>query len=214
MDQDKSLTEINIELALDWLYDRALEGLPGGDSAQEMARDYLDLDGHSVDCIDALIRWQSVKAGISGFVTGLGGAATLPISIPVNITSVMYIQIRMIAAIAYMGGYDLKDGRVRSFVYLCLCGNAAKDVLKDAGIKIGMQLTRHALGQVSSEVVKSINNAVGFRLLTKIGEKGGINLMKMVPLAGGVVGGAFDSISTHVIGNIARQTFIDNKAVR
>jgi uncharacterized protein (DUF697 family) len=130
------------------------------------------------------------------------------VAIPANITSVMYIQIRMIAAIAHIGGYDLKDDNMRSFVYLCLCGNAAKDILKETGIKIGMQLTRSAIRSVSGEVIKTINRAVGFRLLTKFGQKGGINLVKLVPLAGGIVGGTFDSISTNIIGNIARQTFI------
>jgi uncharacterized protein (DUF697 family) len=110
----------------------------------------------------------------------------------------------MIAVIAHIGGYDLKDDNVRAFVYLCLCGNAAKDILKEAGIKIGMQLTR----SVSGEVIKTINRAVGFRLLTKFGQKGSINLVKLVPLAGGIVGGTLDSISTNIIGNIARQTFI------
>jgi uncharacterized protein (DUF697 family) len=118
---------------------------------------------------------------------------------------VMYIQIRMIAVIAYISGYDLKDDNVRSFVYLCLCGNAAKDVLKEAGIKIGMQFTHSAIRNVSSEIIKSINKAVGFRLLTRFGQKGSI---KLVPLAGGIVGGAFDGISTNIIGNIARETFI------
>lgn len=137
------------------------------------------------------------KAGTSGFVTGLGAAITLPVALPVNITSVMYIPIRMIAAIAHIS--------VRSFVYLCLCGNAAKDVLKKAGIKIGMQFTRSAIRNVSSEIIKSINKAVGFRLLTKFGQKGSI---KLVPLAGGIVDGAFDGISTNITGNIARETFI------
>ncbi|WP_419236289.1 hypothetical protein ACN09D_02895 [Serratia fonticola] len=73
---------------------------------------------------------------------------------------------------------------------------------------MGMQLTRSAIRSVSGEVIKTINRAVGFRLLTKFGQKGSINLVKLVPLAGGIVGGALDSISTNIIGNIARQTFI------
>ena len=52
----------------------------------------------------ALIRWQNAKCATSGFIAGLGGSITLPVSIPANISSVLYIQIRMIAAIAYMGG--------------------------------------------------------------------------------------------------------------
>ncbi|WP_114191638.1 EcsC family protein [Edaphovirga cremea] len=208
MEQDKVLTAGKVQKALDWAYDKAVNGVTGLDSAQEIAESYMKKGGSQVDCVNALIRWQNTKAGTSGFVTGLGGVITLPVALPVNITSVMYIQIRMIAAIAHIGGYDLKDDNVRSFVYLCLCGNAAKDVLKEAGIKIGMQFTRSAIRNVSSEIIKSINKAVGFRLLTKFGQKGSINLVKLVPLAGGIVGGAFDGISTNIIGNIARETFI------
>lgn len=208
MEQDKALTAGKVQKVLDWAYDKAVNGVTGLDSAQDIAESYMKKGGNPVDCANALIRWQNTKAGTSGFVTGLGGVITLPVAIPANITSVMYIQIRMIAAIAHIGGYDLKDDNVRAFVYLCLCGNAAKDILKEAGIKIGMQLTRSAIQSVSGEVIKTINRAVGFRLLTKFGQKGGINLVKLVPMAGGIVGGAFDSISTNIIGNIARQAFI------
>ncbi|VXC43020.1 EcsC family protein [Enterobacterales bacterium 8AC] len=212
MEQEKALTAGKVQKALDWAYDKAVNGITGLDSAQDIAESYMKRGGSQVDCVNALIRWQNTKAGTSGFVTGLGGVITLPVAIPANITSVMYIQIRMIAAIAHIGGYDLKDDNVRSFVYLCLCGNAAKDILKEAGIKIGMQLTRSAIRNVSGEVIKAINRAVGFRLLTKFGQKGGINLVKLVPLAGGIVGGAFDGISTNIIGNIARETFIGRES--
>ena len=47
-----------------------------------------------------------------------------------------------------------------------------------------------------------------FRLVTKFGEKGAINLGKAVPLVGGIIGGSFDSITTNTIGNVARDTFI------
>jgi hypothetical protein len=38
-------------------------------------------------------------------------------------------------------------------------------------------------------VITKINQKVGFRLLTKFGSKGVINLGKMVPLTGGIIGG-------------------------
>ena len=41
----------------------------------------------------------------------------------------MYIQIRMIVAIVYVGGPNLNNDRVKSLVYACLTGNAAKDIL-------------------------------------------------------------------------------------
>ena len=49
------------------------------------------------------------------------------------------------------------------------------------------------------EFVNSIKN--------KLGQKGAINLGKMVPLIGGVIGGSFDAVSTKMIGRAARDTF-------
>lgn len=43
----------------------------------------------------------------------------------------------MVAAIAHMGGDDLKSDEVKTFVYACVAGNGAKDILKDSGIQRG-----------------------------------------------------------------------------
>jgi uncharacterized protein (DUF697 family) len=165
-------------------------------------------EGTRLDQVNSLIRWQNTKAGTSGFVNGLGGIALVPVTIPANISSVMYVQVRMIAAIAHIGGYDLKSDKVKALVYICLCGNAAKDIAKEAGIKIGTKLTEQAIKNISAEVIKRINQAVGFRLLTKFGQTGVINIGKAIPLVGGIVGATFDSVATNTIGNIARDAFI------
>ncbi len=199
------LTTETLQQALEWAYDKAVNAdIPGLDNARSMAQSYMAQNGSPADQANSLIRWQNSKAGLSGFVTGLGGAITLPVAIPANITSVLYIQIRMIAAIAHMGGYNLQSDRVKTMVYACLCGNAASEVLKSAGVKIGTKLTEQAIRNISGAVLTKINQTVGFRLLTKFGSKGAINLIKLVPVAGGVVGGAFDSITTNIIGNVAR----------
>jgi hypothetical protein len=56
--------------------------------------------------------------------------------------------------------------------------------------------------------VRKINQTVGFRLVTKFGEKGLLNLGKMIPFVGGIVGGGLDASSTLVIGTVARRMFI------
>lgn len=141
----------------------------------------------------------------------MGGLITLPVAVPANITSVILVQMRMVAAIAHMGGYDLKDDQVKSFVYACLAGNGAKDILKNAGIQIGKKLAVNGIKKIPFEVIKKINQAVGFRLLTKFGEKGIINLGKMVPLAGGIIGGTVDAVATNTIGNVAHKLFIQEQ---
>lgn len=202
------LSENKIMQVLDWTYEKAIDGIPGFDSASELATSYIIKGGSSKDQSNSLIRWQNTKAATSGFLTGLGGVITMPVAIPANITSVLFVQIRMIAAIAYIGGHNLNDDRVKTLVYACLAGNAAKDILKDLGIVIGTKLTTNAIKNISRKTIIAINKKVGFRLLTKFGEKGAINLGKAVPLIGGVIGAAFDSFGTNVVGNVARETFI------
>lgn len=205
---DGELSQNAIIQALDFAYDKAVNGVIGLDSAQELADDYLQGKGTLTERVNSLIRWQNTKAGTSGFVAGLGGLLLMPVTLPANITSVLYVQVRMIAAIAIMAGHDVADDRVKAMVYACLAGNAAKDILKDAGIVIGTKMATNAIKGVSAKTLTVINQKVGFRLLTKFGETGVVNLGKMVPVLGGIVGMTFDSIATNVVGNVARDTFI------
>lgn len=82
------------------------------------------------------------------------------------------------------------------------------EVLKEVGIKVGMKLTEQAILKISAEVIAKINTAVGFKLLTKFGQTGVVQLGKAVPLIGGGIGALFDGVSTNIIGNVARDTFI------
>ena len=81
-------------------------------------------------------------------------------------------------------------------------------VNKDIGIVIGTKITTNAIKNISGITITTINQKLGFRLLTKFGEKGAINLGKAVPLVGGFIGATFDSVTTNAIGNIARNIFI------
>ncbi|AKP76059.1 EcsC family protein [Priestia aryabhattai] len=201
------LTESKIAQVLDWGYEKAVNGVLGTDTAMELGDSYLKKYNSVDQAIDALIRWQNAKGATSGFVTGLGGLVTLPVAIPANIASVMYVQIRMIAAIAYMRGHDLQDDQVKTFVYVCLTGHAAADILKQAGVKVGNAVARQAIKKIPGEVIKAINKKVGTRLVTKFGEKGIINLGKAVPLVGGIIGGTVDGIGTNTIGKTAKRIF-------
>lgn len=207
------LTESKIMQALDYAYDKAMNGLPGVDNAIEMAESYKKESGTLLDQANSLVRWQNTKAATSGFVTGLGGLLVMPVTIPANLASVYFIQIRMIAAIAHMGGYNVRDDKVKTMVYACLTGNAAKEVLKDVGIQVGKKMAQASINRITGATLTKINQAVGFRLLTKAGTTGVVNLSKMVPVLGGVIGGAVDLAATNIVGNTAVNLFIaDGKA--
>lgn len=98
---------------LDTIYKSALNGVPKvSRSVDEMVTDYMGKAKSPDEAAKALAKWQVMKCGTSGFLTGLGGLITLPVAIPANISSVMYVQMRMIACIAKMGCYDVTSDQV------------------------------------------------------------------------------------------------------
>lgn len=196
---------------IDWAYDKALNGIPGVDSVDDLVAHYLQENGDPEKAIDNLINWQIGKASTAGFVSGLGGIVTLPVAIPLNLASVLFIQLRMIATIAAIRGYNVRSDQVRVLCTACLVGSAATDALKDVGIQVGAKLTQAMITQISGSVLVRINQAVGFRLVTKAGTTGLINLSKLVPFLGGVVGGAIDGLTTNAIGFAAKKLFTDSR---
>ena len=194
--------------ALDFCYDKAVNGLPGTKTAEELANSYLNKGKTLEKAAKKLVRYQIAKASTSGFMTGLGGLLTLPVTVPTDMSVVLYIQIRMIAAVAAMGRHDVRADQVKTIVYACLCGSAVGDLVRDMGIQVGTKLSTSAINKISGATFTKINQAVGFRLLTKFGQTGVINLGKAIPFVGGVIGGTFDGVSTKVVGKIAIKTFL------
>ena len=189
--------------ALQWIYERAIDGVPGLEGAPDLAVSYQRQCATDEEAIDALIRWQVAKAAAAGFLTNLGGLATLPIALPANVLSALYIQIRMVAAIAALRGHDLKSDQVRTVVLACLCGTTLLDVVKDAGIGVGAGLAQQAVASLSSE---------GLRRLVRIGglhgARSGARAARLTPLIGGVVAGAVDGALTRVYANAAKKLFL------
>ena len=210
MTNEIEITPSKIMDILDWAYEKSTHGLLGLDSAQELAESYLKEDSLLEDKINSLILWQNAKCATSGFLSGLGGVLTMPVTVPANISSVLFVQVRMIAAIAYMTGKDLRDDKVKILVYACLCGTSINEILKKAGVQFSTKLTISVIKKyLTREVIKKINQAVGFRLVTKAGSSGIINVTKAVPIVGGIVGAAFDATTTNLIGNTARDLFLE-----
>jgi EcsC family protein len=192
-----------------YLLSRGISGVPPLSSAQDLATEYL-IDQSYVDNderVDSLINWETTKNFTSGFISGLGGIVTLPISIPAALGASWLIQARMAGAIARIYGHKLTDDRVRTMILLCLAGDAAKEAVKSTGINLGQKLTERAIAQIPGRALIEINKLIGFRLLTKAGERGVVNFSKAVPLVGGVVGGAFDGVVCRMVGRTAKGLF-------
>ncbi len=194
---------------LDKLYEQATQGIAMvSPPIEETAGDYLRKNPDIDTAAKKFINYQIAKCTTSGFLAGLGGIITLPVTIPANVSSVLYVQMRMIAGLAYMGGYDTDSEQVQTLVYACLAGISVDQVLKQAGIKFGNKFAMAMVKKIPGEVLAKINQRVGFRFITKFGTKGIINLGKAVPAVGGVIGGGFDFIETKAIANRAYGLFV------
>jgi uncharacterized protein (DUF697 family) len=196
--------------ALEWAYERAAAAIPelGLDSAVDLAESHLkSCGGNREQAIDELTTWQLGYAGAVGFASNVGGIITMPVAVPVNVASVLLIQLRMIAAIAHLRGYSVEDERVKTLAFICLTGSGAATLLQEFGISLGTKLSTRLIMQISGATLVKINQAVGFRLVTKAGTTGLINLTKFVPFVGGLVGGAFDAAVTRGISAVAREVF-------
>ena len=138
---------------LDQAYETTINGIPGQKTIEELATDYLKPNNTEVS-ISKMITYQTSKAALLGFVTGFGGVLTMPITIPANITSVILVQMRMIATIAYMRGYDLHSDQVQTFVYASLTGTSVTDIAKKAGIVIANKLATGVIKKIPGEILK------------------------------------------------------------
>lgn len=204
-----NLTEQQMMEILNTLYIKSIDGIPKVSlPIDDLVKDYLDKNEDVEKAAESLINNSIVKCGTSGFLTSFGGFATLIAALPANITSVIYVQLRMCCAIAKMARYDIYSDQVQTFIFVCLTGSAMTDILKQAGVKFGEKLGISMIKKIPGKTLTAINKKVGFRFVTKFGEKGIVNLGKVIPVVGGVVGGGFDIASTSVIGKNAYSIFM------
>ena len=203
------ISQEEIMQLLDKLYEQSIHGVAKvSPPIDTLASDYLQKSRDVDTAAKQFINYQIAKCTTSGFVTGLGGLITLPVAIPANVGSVMYVQMRMIACLAYMGGYDINSDQVQTLVYACLAGISIDQILKHTGIQFGNKFAMAMVKKIPGEVLTKINQKVGFRFLTKFGTKGIINIGKAVPIVGGVISGGFDFAETKIIANRAYKMFI------
>jgi hypothetical protein len=176
-------------------------------SAQEVAEDYrqrVRAVGFA-RAVDELIEDQARWNAGTGFLTGLGGFSLLPVQLTAAATATWVIQTRLVGAIAHLNGFDLEHEAVRTQILLTLVGEEAGEVLKQVGVKASQQFAQAQLRRLPSALLTAINRAVGFQLVTKFGERGVVNLHRVIPVVGGLVGGGIDYVMTRRLGEFAAQ---------
>lgn len=208
--EKKGISQEDIMALLDSCYEKCLNGIPYvSRPVSGLANDYFDKHPTKQQACKAMINNQIIKCTTSGFITGFGGAITMPVTLPANIGSVLYVQMRMIACTAYMAGFELNSDQTQTFVYACLAGVSVNALVKQAGIKFGVKFANGLIKKIPGKVLTKINQKVGFRFITKFGSWGIINLGKLVPGVGAVIGGGLDLVETKAISARAYKWFFE-----
>jgi hypothetical protein len=198
-DEKSGLATQAMLTSLYWIYDRVVSrkaapaaNAPPGSEAE----------------IAAMIRRTAAQAGTVGFAANMGGLLTLPLALPANLAGVSALQINLIQDIARARGYDLHSEQVRTLTVACLAGTAVLDVLKSAGVGVGMRLTQQAILGLSGAVMARINQALAARLVTMAGASGAVMLTRVVPFVGSAISGTVDGLATAAVGVAAKRVFV------
>ncbi|HEX3199351.1 MAG TPA: EcsC family protein [Propionibacteriaceae bacterium] len=191
--------------ALRQVLEIAIDGYGRLPSAKTAAARQLERQAGSVDgAISAIIDHHVRLASAQGFVTNIGGVAALPVSIPANITGVAIVQVRMVAAIAHLHGYDLNDNRVRTALVMCLMGGEqiAKHIVQGTLPTSPMAVATAPI--FDPELDRLVAEDVLADLAARVGGKNvALAIVKRVPLMGGGIGAIMDGIATYQIGRYA-----------
>ena len=210
MGKISKIKEEEIIPLLEKLYEKSVNGIPKvSKPIEQLAAEYLEKADSVEKAAKSFNKFQIAKCTTSGFITSFGGVLTLPITVPANIGSVLYVQMRMIGCLAYMGGYDINSDQVQTLVYACLAGISLDQILKRLGVQFGEKFSMALVKKIPGKALQAINKKVGFRLFTKMGKTGLINIGTMVPVVGGVIGGGFDFVETKTIAKRAYKMFIE-----
>jgi EcsC protein family len=159
-----------------------------------------DVDSAVHEVIENHVRY----AGAQGFVTNLGGLATMAFTVPTNISGLALVECRMIAGIAHLRGYDLHDPRVRNAVLVCLLG---EEKVQELVVAQKLPAPPMALATAPAHdpwLDRVISAEVASDLVQQVaGKKLAGTVARRIPLVGGLVGMGADGYTTWKIGRYA-----------
>jgi hypothetical protein len=184
---------------------RAIHGIgplpPAAAAADKQLREQKgDVDRAIHEVIENHVRY----AGAQGFLTNLGGLATMAFTVPTNISGLALVECRMIAGIAHLRGYELGDPRVQNAVLVCLLGeDAVRDLVSAKKLPAPPMALATAPAHDPS-LDRVISAEVAADLVQKVaGKKLAGTVARRIPLIGGIVGMGADGYATWRIGRYA-----------
>lgn len=110
--------------------------------------------------LEKVVHRQSVRCGMVGALTGLGGFVTLPIALPIDIVLSSQIQASMVSFIAQSYGYS-NSIENKAATYAVMTGSNELAALSN---KMIVRYAPKLLGKSFAKLVPILGSAIGFAL--------------------------------------------------
>lgn len=189
---------------------RALDGVGPFHPAVDVAEKALaDAKGKRKRAVRHVVDHHVRLAGASGFVTNLGGLVTMTVTVPANLTGIALIQLRMVAAVAHLHGYDLGDPRVHNAVLVTTLGEESVNALIKAK-KLAAPPMAIATAPVHDPALDAlVSTEVARGLVARVtGRRVASTVSRRIPGLGGVVGMGADGWATFKVGSYAERELL------
>ena len=186
---------------LNKLYPKAVEGIPVLGSPESHADPYLRRSGTLRKRAEQMTRPHIALAGTTGFVTGLGGWLTLPITLPADLAGVALLQLHMAASCAALDGYDLSLNATRDEVVACLLKTDAGENSEEeeAANRVSVKLAERGLRLLTRKSIEWGAEIAGRRM--------GGRIARGIPFLGGAIGAVSDAYNTRLVAGHTLDTF-------
>ncbi len=205
---------------------RGVDGVEGANvsSARELARAYrpkgVDEEAELSTTAkyragDALTGWSAAANFGSGFVAGLGGSLTLPVTIPAQLAATTFTTLRLSFALAILAGRDPLEPACAATAIACALGGddlrEGGDDLRRVDGSIG-EATQYAAIRGSGTALQGAAWRLTRLAVTRLAQRGAqrgasMAVTRAVPILGGVIGGTVDGAFTQSAGARAMRAF-------
>ena len=190
------------------LLDAAINGVGKVPGAKATAANALVKHGSVEPAIDSLVSLHVRMATAQGVATNLGGLWTAPLLLPANIAGLAIVQIRLVASIAHLRGYDVDDARVRTAMALCLLGETGVAGLLERNEIPTTPLAIATAPVFDAALDRLISEKVFGDLSSRLSGRQAIVLIaRRIPVLGGGVSGAMHGWFTSSVGIYGRSQF-------
>jgi uncharacterized protein (DUF697 family) len=137
----------------------------------------------------------------SGALTGLGGGLVMLVGVPADVSFSLYSQVKLASTLFTIYGVDTREKSAQPLVLAAAAGVTVSELATRLGTSAGTKAIKSALLSVPGKVFTEINKALGIKLISKAGEKTLVNVAKLMPFVGGVVGGTVNGVMMNACGH-------------